>query len=110
MPDQTEVLSLADAVKEIQEFRPTESLVEERGKTHGDYSNTARYIQQLKYIVATACVERKRRGQEPLTNQERESLEMIMHKAGRILSGDSHFQDHWDDIGGYAKIATQKEF
>jgi hypothetical protein len=106
MPDVT----LEDAVKEIQSFRPTEDLISERGTTHGNYDNTARYIQQLKYVIATACVERKRRGQDQLTNQERESLEMIMHKAGRILSGDSHFRDHWDDIAGYAKIATQKEF
>lgn len=87
----------------------TAELIQERGTSHGQYSNTARYIQQLKRIVANACVERHRRGQEPLTDQERESLEMVMHKAGRILSGDSHFEDHWKDIEGYARIAIQKE-
>lgn len=87
----------------------TEMLIETRGSTHGDYNNTARYIQQLKYIVACACVDRQKRNQAPLTSQQRESLEMIMHKAGRILSGDSGFQDHWDDIAGYAHIAN-KEF
>lgn len=88
----------------------TFALINERETTHGQYNNTARYIQQLKRVIASACVERHRRGQEPLTEQERESLEMIMHKAGRILSGDSHFADHWLDIEGYARIAIQKEF
>lgn len=87
----------------------TEELIQERGTTHGDYSNTSKYIQQFKTILLQAHAERHRRGQPALTAQQRESLEMIMHKAGRILSGDPSFEDHWDDIAGYAKLAN-KEF
>ena len=42
----------------------------------------------------------------PLSDTQKESLEMIVHKIGRILAGDPSFQDHWDDIAGYAKIAN----
>lgn len=104
------VKSVEEAVKEIQAYAPIEALIAERGNTHGVYSNTARYIQQLKQVIALACYERNQRKQPALTFQERESLEMIMHKAGRILSGDASFADHWKDIEGYAKIAIQKEF
>lgn len=95
----------------VEEALPTKivTLIDERGTTHGDYNNTARYIQQLKNIAYRAYNERSQRGQPALTPQQKESLEMILHKAGRILSGDPSFQDHWDDIGGYAHIAN-KEF
>ena len=31
---------------------------------------------------------------------------MIAHKIGRLLEGDALFQDHWDDIVGYATLAA----
>lgn len=87
----------------------TEGLIETRGQTHGDYSNTSKYIQQLKTIAYGAYFERRQRNQPPLTAQQKESLEMILHKCGRILSGDASFEDHWADIAGYALLAN-KEF
>lgn len=85
------------------------ALITERGHTHGAFSDHARYTQQLKSVAYRAYNERAKRGQQALTNQQKESLEMILHKIGRILAGDASFQDHWDDIGGYAHIAN-KEF
>lgn len=86
-----------------------QALTAERGTTHGAFSDHARYTQQLKGVAYRAYNERSKRGQPPLTNQQKESLEMILHKVGRILAGDASFADHWDDIGGYAHIAN-KEF
>lgn len=86
-----------------------ETLTAERGTTHGAFSDHARYTQQLKSVAYRAYNERTKRGQPALTNQQKESLEMILHKVGRILAGDASFADHWDDIGGYAHIAN-KEF
>lgn len=34
---------------------------------------------------------------------------MILHKCGRILSGDPNEPDHWRDIEGYARIANKEE-
>lgn len=87
----------------------TEGLIETRGKTHGDYSDHAKYTQQLKAVAHGAYYERRQRGQPTLTSQQKESVEMILHKIGRILAGDASFADHWDDIAGYAKLAN-KEF
>jgi len=32
---------------------------------------------------------------------------MIALKLSRILSGQADFKDHWDDIAGYAKLASE---
>lgn len=83
-------------------------LLAERGKTHGDFADHARATQRLKHVLASEYDERQKRGQLPLTNEQRESLDMIVHKIGRILAGDASFADHWDDIAGYAKLCGSK--
>lgn len=37
---------------------------------------------------------------------KREALDMIVHKMHRILSGAPDYEDHWDDIAGYADLAA----
>jgi len=81
-------------------------LVNERGKTHGNFGDHARVTQRLKEVIQTELADRVRRQQPYLTATQIESLEMIAHKIGRIVAGDPNFQDHWDDIGGYARIAN----
>lgn len=83
----------------------TEALVTERGKTHGDFADHARITQRLKDVILVEQVKRTRRGQPRLTDTQKESLDMILHKIGRIVAGEPGFPDHWDDIAGYAKIA-----
>lgn len=82
------------------------ALVAERGKTHGDWADNAGVAQELKGVIQRAAWARRERGQPDLTEKQKESLEMICHKIGRIMAGDASFPDHWDDIGGYAKIAN----
>jgi len=36
-----------------------------------------------------------------------EGLHMIFHKLGRIAAGSRVFQDHWDDIAGYATLVSR---
>ena len=74
------------------------SLLGEREKTHGDYRDVADLSQALKEVLKSG------NNWESLSNTQRESLEMISSKIARILSGDSNFRDHWDDIEGYAKL------
>ena len=40
--------------------------------------------------------------------EQREGLEMIAHKVGRILAGNPSFPDHWFDIEGYARITRER--
>lgn len=85
----------------------TKELLIERGKTHGDYEEHARATQRLKEVMrfqsqnGFACWAK-------LDEPQRESLDMIAHKIGRILAGDPDFRDHWDDIAGYAKLVAER--
>lgn len=83
------------------------ALTQERGTTHGAFLDHARVTQRLKLVIHEELVKRQKRGQIPLSMQHVEALDMIMHKVGRIIAGDPTFQDHWDDIGGYAHIANK---
>lgn len=80
----------------------TEALVAERGSTHGDWLENAEIIQATKRLWQT------RPGWANLHPHERETLDMIAVKVGRILAGDPHFEDHWRDICGYAKLSADR--
>lgn len=75
-------------------------LIQERGQTHGDYSQVARIAQRLKQVIDAEQVE--------LSDEHRESLDLIFTKIARIASGNADFADHWDDISGYAKLASER--
>lgn len=76
----------------------TQAILIERAKTHGDYGDHARITQGLKRILRA---ERK-----TLSDPHQEAIEMILHKIGRVIAGNADFNDHWDDIAGYAKLAS----
>lgn len=72
----------------------------ERAATHGFFAINSRISQQLKELL------RNKDSYEKLTYVQRESLDMIMHKISRILSGDPKFIDSWRDIAGYAQLVV----
>ena len=77
-------------------------LLQEREKTHGSFHTNARIAQALKIIFHENI--------EPcgFRDVHREALDMIALKLSRILSGQANFKDHWDDIAGYAKLASEE--
>lgn len=79
-----------------------EEILAERGKTHGDFTDNARVMQALKNVMADSP------NWAGLTDVQREALHMIVHKIGRICSGNPNVHDHWDDIAGYAKLASER--
>jgi len=79
----------------------TKDLLAERGKTHGDFSLHAQITQELKEVM-------NEHGVQKLSHVQREALEMIQHKIGRILAGNPDHKDHWDDIAGYAKLVSDR--
>lgn len=81
--------------------RAAEPLLAERGSSHGPWEDNSWFIQSIKEIVRTNPT----RG-EPLRPVHQEALEMFAVKMGRILAGDPDCKDHWDDIAGYAKLAS----
>lgn len=84
------------------------NLLEIRGRTHGDFSDHARITQSLKDVLREELTFRNERGQKRLTTTQLESLDMIVHKIGRIIAGNSHHRDHWDDIAGYATLVAER--
>jgi len=84
----------------------TSELLAERGKTHGDYLDHSRITQRLKLVIDDELARREERGQGQLHCTALESLDMILHKIGRIIAGQWDHQDHWDDIAGYAKLVN----
>jgi ATP-dependent helicase YprA (DUF1998 family) len=78
-----------------------DALLVEREKTHGPYKVKAKIIQDLKCAMELAD------GWDNLNDMQRESLHMIAHKIGRILSGDPDCADHWDDVAGYARLVSK---
>jgi hypothetical protein len=87
----------------------TEELLIERGATHGSFADHARITQRLKEVIHDENAARLSRNQQRLLETQLESLEMIVHKIGRILAGQSDFPDHWDDIAGYAKLCSSNK-
>lgn len=81
---------------------PSRGVLNERGTTHGDFVENGVIMQQLKDAV------RFHTGWARLEPYQREALEMIQHKIGRILCGDHMYFDHWRDIAGYAKLVEER--
>lgn len=75
------------------------TLTTERHATHGDFKLNAQISQELKQVIAKWDT-------KGLSAPHREALEMICLKMSRILSGRADFKDHWDDIGGYARLGA----
>jgi hypothetical protein len=73
-------------------------VLNERQKTHGDFRDTARIAQKLKTAVFVDSSE--------LSPVQQESLDMILTKIARILSGNPNERDDWKDIAGYATLAV----
>ena len=81
---------------------PIEEILAEREKTTGDFGTHAAITDAIKYHMHNASQ------WNYLSAMQRESLDMIAHKIGRILAGNPDFRDHWDDIAGYATLIARK--
>jgi hypothetical protein len=75
----------------------------DRDKVHGDYSEMAIVARNLKKCVYYG----RKYGQEHLTAEAAEAIDMICTKLARILAGDPHHADHWHDIAGYAMLVER---
>lgn len=80
----------------------TEDLLKSRGSTHGEFRINSAISQALKRTMECSP------GWDKLALYKKEGLHMIAHKIGRLLAGDATFQDHYDDIVGYAKLMSER--
>jgi len=97
--------NLANNWTEIKKENEMESIQEtlaERGKVYGDFKNHAKITQLLKGVIL------QEQGYSRLSNSQREALDMIFHKVGRIINGDPNYIDSWVDIVGYAQLEVDE--
>lgn len=78
------------------------TILNEREITHGSFETNARISTHLKRIIRSSPSYQK------MTPIQQESLDLICTKMSRILSGQSGYKDHWDDICGYALLAAKE--
>lgn len=76
--------------------------LDERGTRYGAFTGHAEITQQLKRAMG------RHPGWKNLADDQREALEMIAHKIGRILNGDPNYIDSWHDIIGYTRLVEQR--
>jgi len=73
-----------------------------RGSNYGSFANLANIAQSLKEVMRDTP-------QWPnLSNDQRESLEMVAAKIGRILNGNPNYDDSWVDIAGYTTLVANR--
>lgn len=74
----------------------------ERGARYGSFGEHARIAQNLKAAMVDSP------NWHRLAPDQREALEMVQHKIGRILNGDPDYHDSWHDIVGYTKLVADR--
>jgi len=79
-----------------------EETLQERGSRYGTFTEHARITQNLKRAMQSSP------NWLILSDPARECLEMICHKAGRILNGDPDYIDSWTDIIGYTRLVEKE--
>ena len=96
--------AVSKSTKSLQSGPPptTEAILQERQKVHGDFGMDAHNAQSLKKIL------RESPNWLSMNYVQREALEMICTKIGRICVGDHNHQDHWSDIAGYATLVSKR--
>lgn len=79
-----------------------EEVLQERGSRYGSFSGHAVITQGLKNgMMASPNWNR-------LSSSQKEALEMVAHKIGRILNGDPNYLDSWVDIVGYTQLVVDQ--
>ena len=83
---------------DVVKTKSVENTITERGKRYGRFEDGAVIMQQLKEIAHKSQAWKR---MQPI---QKEGMEMILHKIGRILNGDPDYADNWHDISGFSKL------
>jgi len=74
----------------------------ERGSRYGSFDSHAKVTQRVKQAMKNSDK------WHVLADDQKEALEMIAHKIGRILNGDPNYHDSWHDLVGYAQLVADR--
>ncbi len=96
-----DVLKTATVTKTVETNNIADTLAE-RGSRYGKFTGHAKIAQSLKSVMQATS------NWAILSDDQKESLEMVAHKIGRILNGDPNYDDSWIDIAGYSKLVADR--
>jgi len=80
----------------------TDDIIKKRTPVHGEYTENSRCTWEIMRAMM------QERNWSTLDDKQKHSLYMIVHKIARIVTGDPDYEDHWDDIAGYAKLVADR--
>ena len=73
----------------------------DREKSYGSYPENCKLTQDVKDIL------RAHPRWETMSPDKKQSVEMIVYKMARIITGDHGHKDSWHDIAGFARLIEQ---
>lgn len=76
--------------------------LQDRGTEYGQFINNSAISQDLKDYLRQAP------NWESLESDQKEALDMIMHKVSRLMVGNHNNIDSWHDIAGYAELVAKR--
>lgn len=80
-----------------------EAMLAERGSQYGNFFSHASITQGIKSIMSNDTA-----AWHALEDDQKEALEMVAHKIGRIINGNPNITDSWKDIAGYVTLVVQR--
>lgn len=96
------IIAQRERVTSVNDDRLVQALIAERGSRYGKFADGAEIMRDLKHVMHEVD------GWNNLTASQKEALDMIQHKIGRILNGDPTYDDNWKDIAGYATLVAEE--
>jgi hypothetical protein len=79
-----------------------DSTLSERRTRYGEFHEHARITQAIKAAMQSG------RSWSACTDSQKEALEMVAHKIGRIVNGDPGYLDSWHDMIGYTRLVEKE--
>ncbi len=74
----------------------------ERGSRYGEFDGHAFLTQEFKRAMHDHA------NWNNLADDQKEALDMVAHKIGRIVNGDPDYIDSWTDIIGYVRLVEKR--
>jgi hypothetical protein len=80
----------------------TTTVLNQRAQNYGKFTGIGKLTQTFKEQLRAAPTWKN------MQPDQRESLDMIVHKMARILNGNCDYADSWIDIAGYARLVADR--
>ena len=81
-----------------------DAILNQRAGNYGSFRDVAYFAQEFKALIQ-AHISGSDKVVDP---DQREALDMIASKIGRILCGNPNYVDNWVDIAGYAQLVADR--